>query len=248
MTSVFICIKIMGDEEKAMSNILDYVIKVQSCRRLESGTAEYDDQREYAPKVKEKFYVSDDVIENICLLHTYQYNGLCSINWQRWFMIPKEQTKNIISGIQQYIQRIRELNPEITAGIDEALGMKPRRVPENRKGRANLLDGVIKIQACDTVKWETAEFNMLYHMKERVRAKFDLSRELRINIYILHFYRLNGMCLIDWNKWYKIPKEETINLIADSQEYIKEIRELNPVISALVDEAIGLEPRDSQEK
>lgn len=112
-----------------MANLLDGIVKIQACNQLEKGTAEYLRQSELAKKVREKFNLSRDLRKNIAILHTYQLNGLCLIDWNVWYnMLSIEQTKQLNVDTKEYIENIRDLNPEITEEIDKALGLKPRKL------------------------------------------------------------------------------------------------------------------------
>lgn len=110
----------------------------------------------------------------------------------------------------------------------------------------NLLENVIKIQAGDIIPEGSKEYKRIKEDSEKVRAKFDISKDLRRNISYLHLYQLNGLCSIDWNAWLSLNKNQTKQINEDAKVYIKTIRELNPEIVSMIDEALGIKPHSSK--
>lgn len=98
--------------------------------------------------------------------------------------------------------------------------LKSSKIAGKPKLCRNLLQNIIKIQSCRTFEKGSVEYEKRLQLANKVIKKFDSSKDLRINMYLLYIYQKKGMCLIDWEKWYSIPKEETKNLFYCSQAYI----------------------------
>lgn len=121
-----------------MSNLLDNVITIQACEQIRENTSEYSRQTELAKKVVEKFKLSRDLQKHISILFTYQLNGLCSIDWNKWLALPnsKQEVVALVSETKAYINEIVELNPEKTAEIREAIRRTSRMTPKMQKNNS----------------------------------------------------------------------------------------------------------------
>lgn len=115
-----------------MANLLENVITIQACDQIRENTPEYIKQTELAKKVVEKFKLSRDLRKHISILFTYQLNGLCSIDWNKWLTLSnsKQEVVSLISETKGYIEEIVELNPEKTAEIREAIRRTSRTMPK----------------------------------------------------------------------------------------------------------------------
>lgn len=112
---------------------------------------------------------------------------------------------------------------------------------------ANLLDNIIKIQAGNSIKEGTLEYKRITDSAQKAVENFNSSRDLKMNISILLTYQLNGLCVIDWERWAKLPNNQsrTKEINKDAIEYIENIRELNPTITGMIDEVIGVKVKTS---
>ena len=218
--------------------ILSCVIKIQP-RMKNLDREEYCKLKEYSKKLLAKYDSMEDLRHNILVLYTYQLQGLCWVRWDNWNTISKTQANKMLEDSEKFIDEIRELNPAITAKIDKIFGWDSKIAGKPKLCR-NLLQNIIEIQSCRTFEKGSVEYEKQFQLANKVIKKFDLSKDLRINMYLLYIYQKKGMCLIDWEKWYSIPKEETKNLFYCSQAYINEISELNPETTGKIEEVLNI--------
>ena len=218
--------------------LMDFVIKIQP-RMKSLDKEEYCKIKEYSKKLLVKYDSMEDLRHNIVVLYTYQLQGLCWVRWDHWNIISRTQANKMLEESEKFIDEIRELNPAITAQIDDMFGWDSKIAGKPKLCR-NLLQNIIKIQSCRTFEKGSVEYEKQFQLANKVIKKFDSSKDLRINMYLLYIYQKKGMCLIDCEKWYSIPKEETKNLFYCSQAYINEISELNPETTGKIEEFLNI--------
>ena len=78
---------------------------------------------------------------------------------------------------------------------------------------------------------------------EKTKAKFSISKDLKVNTSLLFLYEVNGLCRVNWefllNK-VSPTEENVITIVNESKRSIEKIEKLNPDFTIEIKKAHGI--------